>query len=89
MAVQVVAGPVAAHCGSRVSVTGGDLDISEVNAGVEHGRDESTAEHMRVRPGGMDASGYGELAQAAAGTAGRRTCSAGECSRMPSMTQVR
>ena len=35
MAVQVIVGLVVAHCGPRGSVTGGDLDISEVNAGVD------------------------------------------------------
>jgi hypothetical protein len=30
----------------RVRVTGGDLDIPEVDAGVEHGRDRGVAEHM-------------------------------------------
>ncbi len=39
MAVEVVAGPVVPHCGSRVGVAGGDLDVSQVDARVEHGRD--------------------------------------------------
>ena len=38
MAVQVVAGSVVAHRGPRVSVARGDLDVSEVDAGIEHGR---------------------------------------------------
>ena len=28
-----------AHRGARVSVTGGDLDVAQVDARVEHGRD--------------------------------------------------
>src|ERR1700730_7357594 len=48
VAVQVLVGPVVAHCGARVGVTGGDLDILAVNASVEHGRDEGMTEHMGV-----------------------------------------
>jgi hypothetical protein len=51
----------------RVRVTGGDLDIPEVDAGVEHGRDRGVAEHMGVRPGDPDAGAPGELVQAAGG----------------------
>jgi hypothetical protein len=61
VAVQVLAGPVVAHCGARVGVAGGDLDVPEVDAGVGHGRDIG----MRVRPGDLDAGGPGELAEAA------------------------
>ncbi len=50
MTVQVLAGPVVANRGARVGVTRGDLDVSEVDVGIEHGRDGMT-EHMRVRPG--------------------------------------
>jgi hypothetical protein len=32
--------PVVPHRGARVGVAGGDLDIAQVNASVEHGRDE-------------------------------------------------
>jgi len=39
VAVQILAGPVVPHCGARVGVPGGDLDIAEVDARVEHGRD--------------------------------------------------
>jgi hypothetical protein len=31
---------VVAHSGARVGVAGGDLDVAEVHAGVEHGGDE-------------------------------------------------
>jgi hypothetical protein len=48
-------------------VAGGDLDVAEVDAGVEHGRDEGMPEHMRVGPGDLDARRPGELVQAAGG----------------------
>ena len=67
MAVQVLAGSVVPHGCARVGVAGGDLDVPEVDASVEHGRDERVAEHVRVRPGGLDAGGSGELPQAAGG----------------------
>ena len=67
MAVQVLAGPVIPHSRARIRVAGGDLDVPEVDAGIEHGRDESVAEHVRVRPGRLDAGGLGELTQAAGG----------------------
>jgi len=40
VAVQVLAGPVVAHGGARVGVPGGDLDVAQVDAGVETGRDK-------------------------------------------------
>ena len=51
MAVEVLAGSVVAHGGARVGVTGGDLDVAEVDAGVEHRGDEGVAEHVWVHPG--------------------------------------
>ncbi len=38
--VEVVAGPVIAGGGAGIGVPGGDLDIAQVDPGVEHGRDE-------------------------------------------------
>jgi hypothetical protein len=29
----------------------GDLDDTQVHSGVEHGRDERVAQHMRMQPG--------------------------------------
>jgi hypothetical protein len=55
------------HSRARVGMAGGDLHIPEVDASIEHGRDESVAEHVRVRPGHLDAGGLGEMAQAAGG----------------------
>jgi hypothetical protein len=46
-------------------VAGGDLDLT--HPGVEHGRDEGVAQHMRVRPGDPHASGFGQAPQAAGG----------------------
>ena len=39
MAVQVLAGSVISHSRARVRVAGGDLDVPEVDVGIEHGRD--------------------------------------------------
>jgi hypothetical protein len=46
-------------------MAGGDLDNSEVDAGVEHGREKRRCISVRVRLGDLDATGLGELAQAA------------------------
>ena len=48
MPVEVLAGSVVAHRGSWVGVAGGDLDVAEVDAGVEHGGDEGVPQHVRV-----------------------------------------
>ena len=40
MAVEIVAGPVVTHRGAWIGMAGSDLDIPEVHARVEHGRDE-------------------------------------------------
>src|ERR1700691_3382244 len=50
VAVEVGAGPVVAHRGARVGVAGGDLDVPEVHASIEHRGDPRVAEHMRVCP---------------------------------------
>ena len=39
VAVKVLAGPVVAHRGTRIGVARGDLDVSQVDASVEHGGD--------------------------------------------------
>ena len=41
-----VARSVVTHRGTWIGVAGSDLDIVEVHAGVEHGRDEGMAEHV-------------------------------------------
>jgi hypothetical protein len=43
VSVEVLAGPVVAHRGPRVSVPGLDLDIPQVHARIQHGRDERSA----------------------------------------------
>ena len=67
VAVQVLACSVVPHRGARVGVAGGDLNIAQVNASIEHGRDERVAQHVRVRSGDLDAGGLGEVPQAAGG----------------------
>ena len=44
MAVQVLAGSVISHSRARVRVAGGDLDVPEVDAGIEHGRERTCDE---------------------------------------------
>jgi hypothetical protein len=60
-------GPVVTHRGSWVGVAGGDLDVPQVHAGIEHGRDKCMAEHVRVCLGGSHSGGLGEPPQAAGG----------------------
>src|SRR5580692_1684079 len=60
VAVEVLAGSVIPHRGARIGVPGGDLDITQVDSRVEHGRDECVSEHVRVRLGDLDAGGLGE-----------------------------
>jgi len=67
VAVEVLAGSVVTHCGARIGVAGGNLDIAQVHAGVEHGRDEGVAEHVRVRAGDAHASNLSQAPQAAGG----------------------
>src|ERR1022692_3503051 len=67
MAVEVLARPVVAHRGPRIRMPGSDLDISQVHARIEHGRDVGVAEHVRVRPGDPHASNFGQVPQAAGG----------------------
>ena len=55
------------HRRARIGVAGGDLDVPEVDAGIEHGRDKRVAEHVRMSPGDLDAGGFGESPQTAGG----------------------
>jgi hypothetical protein len=48
VAVEVLAGTVVAHGGAGVGVAGGDLDVAEVDAGVEHGGDVGVSEQVWV-----------------------------------------
>ena len=67
MAVEVLAGSVVTNRGPWVSVAGGDLDVAQVHAGVEHGGDEGVAEHVRVWPGDRHPGSFGQMLQAAGG----------------------
>ena len=39
MAVEILAGPVVTHSRARIGVAGRDLDVTQVNPRVKHGRD--------------------------------------------------
>jgi len=41
--------------------------VSEVDVGIETGRDECVAEHVGMRPGDLDTGGFGKLMQTAGG----------------------
>jgi hypothetical protein len=65
MAVEVLAGPVIPHRGARVGMAGGDLDVPQIHAGIEHGRDEGVPEHMRVWFDDPYSSSFAEAPQSA------------------------
>jgi hypothetical protein len=67
VAVEVLASPVITHRGSWIGRAGSDLDVAQVNSGVEHGGDEGMAEHVRVWPGDPHPSGTGQAPQPAGG----------------------
>ncbi|MEU8112228.1 hypothetical protein [Micromonospora sp. NPDC048947] len=50
VAVEVLAGSVVTHGGSGVRVAGGDLQVSEADARVEHGGHEGVAQSYAARP---------------------------------------
>jgi len=50
MPVEVLASPVVPHGGARVGVPSGDLHVTEVDPGVQHGRHERLSEHVPVHP---------------------------------------
>jgi hypothetical protein len=62
VAVEVLGGSVVAHCGARVGVAGGDLDVAQVCACVERGCDERVPERRGMCPGDPDAGGSGTRA---------------------------
>ena len=49
VAVKVLAGSVVTHRGPWIGVAGSDLDVSQIDAGVEHGGDESMADWVCSR----------------------------------------
>ena len=65
MAVEVLAGAVVADGGAWVGVAGGDLDVTEADAGVEHGGDEGVPQHVRVHPRHPDPGTGSQLLEAA------------------------
>ncbi len=67
MAVKVGACAVVTHRRSGIRVPSGDLDVSEVDAGVEHRGDERVSEHVRVHAVDGHACRERELAWSAGG----------------------
>ncbi len=67
MLVEVLAGAVVSHGGSRVCVARRDLDVPQADAGVEHGGHESMPEHVRVHPRHADARRVGQLPESTRG----------------------
>ena len=53
MAVEIGTSPVVTHRGARIGVAGGDLDVPEVYAGIETGRERFTnpAEYLSLTSG--------------------------------------
>lgn len=58
---------VQAHGGARVGVSGGDLGVAQVYAGVEHGGDERVAKHVRVHARDLHAGGGLQVSEPAGG----------------------
>jgi len=52
-------------------VAGGDLDVAQVNAGVEHGGDEGVPEHVRTHLRDPDTAGSDECPLTIGRTVGR------------------
>ena len=52
-------------------MAGGDLDVAEVNAGVEHGGDVGVSEHVGMHPGHGYAGAGGQVTQSAGGRVAR------------------
>ncbi len=49
-------------------MAGGDLDVPQVHARIEHRGDEGMAEHVRVRPGNPHPGGFGQPLQTTGGS---------------------
>jgi hypothetical protein len=65
MPVEVFARPVVAHRGLGLGVPGGDLQVAEADAGVQHGRDEGMTQHMGMHLWHLDPGGLGQLPEPA------------------------
>jgi hypothetical protein len=46
VAVEVLAGAVITHGRARIGMAGGDLDVPQVDPGIQHGCDERMSEHV-------------------------------------------
>src|SRR5665811_763897 len=67
VSVEGGAGAVVSHGGAWVGVAGGDLDVAQVDAGVEHRGDVGVAEHVLVHARQSDAGVVGEPAKSPCG----------------------
>lgn len=67
MPVEVLAGSVVAHGGTRVGVTSGDLHVAQADAGVEHGGHERVAQHVGVHPRHPDPRDVGQVLEPTSG----------------------
>src|SRR5665811_1758536 len=67
VSVEGGAGTVVSHGGAWVGVAGGDLDVAQVDAGVEHGGDVGVAEHVWVHAWQSDPGVVGQAAKSSGG----------------------
>jgi hypothetical protein len=51
MPIKILAGPVVAHSGPRISVPGGDLHVPQVHPGVKHRGHARYLYSIRKEPG--------------------------------------
>src|SRR5450759_1469285 len=63
MPVEGGAGAVVAHGGAGIGVAGGDLDVAQVDASIEHRCDVRVAEHVRVHARQPNTGVLGEAAE--------------------------
>ena len=75
--IEVLTGAVVAHGGAGVGVACRDLDVAEVDAGVEHGCDEGVPAHVGVHPGDGDAGLLGQPPQPAGGAVSVHSATSG------------
>jgi len=67
VSVEVLAGSVVVHGGARVGVPGGNLQVAQVHAGVEHGGDEGVPEPVGMHPRQPHPGRVGQASQSAGG----------------------
>jgi len=68
VSVEVGACALVPHGRAGLGVPGGDLGVAQVDAGVEHGRHVSVAQHVRVHLVGDDPGLRGEVAEPPGGS---------------------